>query len=297
MMAPRLDRNRCLTNICLSTFLVRLFFNIFCVAGEVTTPAQNTDVWNATYHHYHELKENIFKLSQDFKSLASVYSIGQSVERRELYVIRITSNVSDHKPMFKYVGNMHGNEAVGRELLLQLAHFLLHNYGKNERITQLIDTVDIHIMPSANPDGFEAATEGDCFGTKNPSGRENGNGVDLNRDFPDQFSVLGNKSLTEGRQKETVNLMTWIVSNPFVLSSNLHGGAVVASYPFDDSKFHSVDGTHSASPDDKLFKYLAHTYADAHATMKKGNVCQDDDFPGGITNGAEWYDVPGMFII
>ena len=29
--------------------------------------------------------------------------------------------------------------------------------------------------------------------------------------------------------------MKWIVSNPFILSGNLHGGSVVASYPFDDS--------------------------------------------------------------
>ncbi|KAG8185509.1 hypothetical protein JTE90_019764 [Oedothorax gibbosus] len=188
---------------------------------------------------------------------------------------------------------MHGNEVVGREILLQLAHYLLHNYGKNDRITNLIDTVDIHILPSANPDGFEAATEGDCFGSKNPTGRKNGNGVDLNRDFPDQFSEQANNTLTEGRQPETVSLMTWIVSNPFVLSANLHGGAVVASYPFDDSKYHVDQGKPSLSPDDKVFKHLAQTYADAHANMKNGNVCQDDDFPGGITNGAEWYDVAG----
>ena len=27
--------------------------------------------------------------------------------------------------------------------------------------------------------------------------------------------------------------------------------------------------------------------------MKTGHACSDDNFPGGITNGAEWYDVPG----
>ncbi|GFW42006.1 carboxypeptidase D [Trichonephila clavipes] len=286
--------NRCFDRIDLRVVLCTLFLSSIHCSVKAQVPSLDLKEWDVTrYHHYNEVKQIIFKLAEDFKSLANVYSIGQSVERRELYVIHITSNVSDDKPMFKYVANMHGNEAVGRELLLHLAHYLLHNYGKDERVTKLVDTVDIHLMPSANPDGFEAALEGDCFGTKRPSGRENANGIDLNRDFPDQFSVTDINNMTAGRQTETLNLMTWIVSNPFVLSANLHGGAVVASYPFDDSKYHKIQGYKSISPDDKIFQHLAHVYADSHAYMQKGNVCQDDDFPGGITNGAEWYDVPG----
>ena len=46
--------------------------------------------------------------------------------------------------------------------------------------------------------------------------------------------------MLKGREPETLAVMTWVVSNPFVLSGNLHGGSVVASYPFDDSKNHRV---------------------------------------------------------
>jgi len=59
----------------------------------------------------------------------------------------------------------------------------------------------------------------------------NANGVDLNRDFPDQFDSIPKDF--KDCQPETQAMMTWIVSNPFVLSANFHGGAVVASYPFD----------------------------------------------------------------
>lgn len=86
--------------------------------------------------------------------------------------------------------------------------------------------------------------------------------------------------------------MEWIKSTPFVLSANLHGGAVVASYPFDDSSVHVQSGKYSASPDDIVFRHLAKVYADSHRTMHEGKSCSDK-FPGGITNGAEWYDVPG----
>lgn len=87
--------------------------------------------------------------------------------------------------------------------------------------------------------------------------------------------------------------MDWIKNNnpPFVLSANLHGGAVVASYPFDDSKSHQQSGAYSASPDDSVFRHLAKVYSDSHRTMHEGNSCEK--FKDGITNGAEWYDVPG----
>ena len=53
-------------------------------------------------------------------------------------------------------------------------------------------------------------------------------------------------------------------------------------------------GFYSASPDDATFRYLAHTYADNHGRMARGVACDPrDNFPGGVTNGAQWYDVPG----
>ena len=127
-------------------------------------------------------------------------------------------------------------------------------------------------------------------------GRQNANNVDLNRNFPRQFDEPQNdlRQLRAGREPETLAAMDWITRNPFVLSANLHGGAVVASYPFDDSPQHRTSGLYSAAPDDRTFKYLAQTYARSHREMHKNIRCTAaDNFPGGITNGAAWYDVPG----
>jgi carboxypeptidase D len=88
-------------------------------------------------------------------------------------------------------------------------------------------------------------------------------------------------------------MMRWIRSEPFVLSANMHAGAVVASYPYDDSPSHTRSGFYSAAPDDAFFKRIALIYADNHPVMKGGNACPSDNFPRGITNGAHWYDVPG----
>lgn len=75
--------------------------------------------------------------------------------------------------------------------------------------------------------------EGSCNSKAHFVGRHNANGVDLNRNFPDQFDSSREVKTLE---PETLAMMSFIKNNPFVLSGNLHGGAIVASYPFDDSR-------------------------------------------------------------
>lgn len=58
------------------------------------------------------------------------------------------------------MGNTHGNEVIGREVLLNLIEYMCRNYGKDPLVTRLVNSTRIHIMPSMNPDGYELALKG-----------------------------------------------------------------------------------------------------------------------------------------
>ncbi|XP_048843516.1 carboxypeptidase N catalytic chain [Brienomyrus brachyistius] len=262
------------------------------------------------HHHYEELVQVLNGVHNMCPYISRLYSIGHSAEGRHLYVIEFSGNPGMHEalePEFKYVGNMHGNEVLGRELLIQLAQFLCEEYrAGNQRITQLIHDTRIHILPSMNPDGYEvAATQGPEFNGY-LTGRGNSRDVDLNRNFPDLNALMYYHEKNNGRnhhfplpdnweeqvEPETLAVIKWMQNYNFVLSANLHGGAVVANYPFDKSREPRIRGrtTYSATPDDNLFKKLAKTYSYAHSWMHRGWNC-GDYFEEGITNGASWYSL------
>ncbi|XP_058117990.1 carboxypeptidase D isoform X2 [Anopheles coustani] len=249
------------------------------------------------YRGNDELVDVLAHLQKEYPDLAKVHTIGQSREGRPLAVLEIRPNVNRPRPllmpMFKYVANMHGDETVGRELLLYLAQFLLANYERDPEIHALVNQTAIYLMPTMNPDGYQRSREGVCESPSDYTGRYNAANVDLNRDFPDRFDDERTRhQRMKRRQPETVAVMSWILNNPFVLSANLHGGAVVASYPYDNSIHHHECCEDSPTPDNRFFKYAALTYAENHPVMRQGRDC-NETFQNGITNGAYWYELSG----
>ncbi|XP_018017205.1 carboxypeptidase E-like [Hyalella azteca] len=269
------------------------------------------------HHNNMELQLELKAVEQRCPDIAHVYALDErSVRGFPLWVLELSDHPGTHEilePEMKYVANMHGNEVVGRELLLALADDMCSKWrAQDEEVQRLINSTRIHILPSMNPDGWQTATQ--AGGSDYLIGRSNNHSVDLNRDFPDLDRVMyGNEArhlphnnhlldhlrrLDLHPEPETMAVMNWILTIPFVLSANLHGGDLVANYPYDASRS-GAPQEYTASPDDATFRMLAHSYADNHPRMHdphrrpcvRGDMTFGDD--GGVTNGAAWYSVKG----
>ena len=89
-------------------------------------------------------------------------------------------------------------------MLIYLAEHLALNYGRDERITRLVNNTEIYILPSLNPDGYSLSRTGDC--DNNRAGRNSANNVDRNRNISKQFDEPQNdfRRLQRVREPETL---------------------------------------------------------------------------------------------
>ena len=75
----------------------------------------------------------IVDLAERYNSIAKPFILGSSVRGQPLVGLRMSESVREErrlmKPMVRLVANIQGNEALGRELLMQLARHLLSGYG------------------------------------------------------------------------------------------------------------------------------------------------------------------------
>lgn len=234
------------------------------------------------YHTYATLTTALQDFASAHPNICRLDSLGKSFQNRELWAVLITRNpdIEEDEPEFKYVATIHGNEPVGTENCVRFIELLLAGYGSDARITDLIDSTAIWIVPLMNPDGFEAGT------------RYNAQGFDLNRNFP-EYPEGFTKTVfdepapdTSGRPIEVARMMEWTAGRRFVASANFHTGALVVNYPYDDDG--KPSGQNSPTPDDALFRDISLRYSIENTPMWNST-----QFKNGIVNGAVWYVISG----
>ena len=122
-------------------------------------------------------------------SIVSRFSIGKSYQGRQLWAVKISDNVAvdEAEPEVMFDGTHHSDEHMGTEMTLHILHWLVDGYGKDPRITSIVDTREIWIVFTVNPDGAEYDISGGKFHfwrkNRQPTPGTSSIGTDLNRNY------------------------------------------------------------------------------------------------------------------
>ncbi|NOY37604.1 MAG: hypothetical protein GXO83_08510 [Chlorobi bacterium] len=150
------------------------------------------------YYPYEQVVAALKALNKAYPSLTHLNLVGHSEENRQIWAITInnpkTGKESD-KPGVYVDGNIHGNEIQASEVCLYFVNYLLTNYGKNDKITKLVDKNAYYVIPTVNVDGryhffHDANTPSTNRGLRRPKDDDH-DGL-VNEDFPDDLDGDGN---------------------------------------------------------------------------------------------------------
>ena len=143
--------------------------------------------WN-DFHSHKDINKFIDDLACSNSDWVQTVSIGKTFEGRDMRVIEI-NKAGPNAPIAWIDASIHGNEWITSATVTYLINELVVNYGE---IREIVDNLSIHILPIANPDGYEYSRSGHGLGRKNRNttncacyesfGYDNC-GVDLNRNW------------------------------------------------------------------------------------------------------------------
>ena len=141
------------------------------------------------YHDFAEMVAEIEQAAADHPHIVQLSVIGESIEGRDIYAVKISDNVTsdEAEPEVLLFALTHAREHLTTEQALDLISYYSDNYGLRGDITNLVNEREIWILPNVNPDGDEYDRIGSGWyrsWRKNRKDNGDGNwGVDLNRNY------------------------------------------------------------------------------------------------------------------
>jgi predicted deacylase len=123
---------------------------------------------------------------------------------RDIFALHVTSPKpapgGGEKKAVYLQGAIHGDEIAMPEHMLNIVQWLGEQYGKDPKVTAMMDKLELVIVPVANPDGLDAQT------------RVNGRQVDLNRHM--DALHFGAPHPTGGNEGSSPNPGAWNYRGP-----------------------------------------------------------------------------------
>merc|ERR1711963_1076693 len=142
--------------------------------------------WN-DYHSHADINNFIDDLAASNAGWVSTQSIGKTYEDRDMRVIKI-EKAGPGAPIAWIEAGIHAREWIASATATFIINELVNNYEANKDI---VDNLNIHILPMTNPDGYEYSRNSDRYWRKNRSPQGGCKGVDLNRNWAYHWGEAG----------------------------------------------------------------------------------------------------------
>lgn len=302
---------------------LRLNFTSACQSNinSIATPAGWTTGSCAGFFNLAELEAQVNSMIATYPNLVRRENFGTTVQGRQMWVVKISDNVIDDEdePEMLYTGMHHSREGMSMMNLVYFMRYLLSNYTNNQSVREIVDSRELFFIPVVNLDGFNFNTTASNWsagirmrrknlretngtsGIQSSSNGSGGDGVDLNRNYPQWWgAAYANTSTTQvgstggvtddtyrgpsaGSEVETQNMMTFVNSRNFKLAINYHcfgnwwiraGGPDEATHPVTAVAPQHVSVFNSVAA--LMTRYNCYVYGNPKQTVYPVNGFSDD---------------------
>ncbi|MDQ3573094.1 MAG: zinc carboxypeptidase [Actinomycetota bacterium] len=155
------------------------------------------DVWRS-WDEPGGFRDQMYAVARRNPQIAKLVKIGSTVQGREVLAIKLTQGARDvpdgSRPAVLYSSVQHAREWIAGEVNRRLMNWYIDRWRANDKpVKRMLKETELWFVLIANPDGYEYTFDSDRLWRKNL--RDNngdgtiatGDGVDLNRNFPNHF--------------------------------------------------------------------------------------------------------------
>jgi len=196
------------------------------------------------------IKAQLNKLASNYPHTCKIKTIGYSTQDRPILAMRLTNEkIKTEKPQVLFLATHHAREWVATEMAMRLINYLASNFGSSARVTDLLNTTEVWIIPVANPDGYQYTFTNERLWRKNLRDNDGNNqititdGVDLNRNFDSHwgYNDEGSSPIESSGQyrgpapnsePETQSVKDFVEDNDFKFVVSYHTYGDLILYPW-----------------------------------------------------------------
>lgn len=205
--------------------------------------------------------------------LTPKWSIGQSIEGRDIWAIKLSDNpgTDESEPEVFYNSLIHAREPAAAASLLHFMEYLVTNYGVDPEITDLVDNRELYFVPVYNPDGYvhNEITDPGGGGMWRKNRRDHGGGefgIDLNRNYgfewgydnlgsSDNISSETYRGTSPFSEPETQAVRDFTISREFVIVHNFHTYSNLELWPYGYNRIFTHEEDFYINLGDSLTQY------------------------------------------